>query len=103
MNIFSPTYQNLVAVSANKPILLAETASTESGGNKAAWITDAFAVLPTTFPQIKAFVWFNIKKETDWLIESSTAATQAFAQGINTNYFHNNTFGNIQGLISPPA
>jgi len=101
-NIFAPTYKELLAVST-KPILLAETASTESGGNKAAWITDALSQLPKTFPQIKAFVWFNIQKETDWLIESSSAATQAFASGINTNYFHNNTFGNISGLINPPA
>jgi hypothetical protein len=33
-------------------------------------------------PSIKAFVWFNLKKEADWRIESSAAAQQAFSAGV---------------------
>ncbi len=33
-------------------------------------------------PDIRAFVWFNFNKETDWRIESSSAARTAFAAGV---------------------
>ena len=54
------TYDALRALAPSKPIMIAETASTEIGGSKAAWITDALkAQLPTSFPQIRAVLWFN--------------------------------------------
>ena len=34
-------------------------------------------------PYIRALVWFNLRKETDWRIESSPSARRAFADGIN--------------------
>jgi len=58
-----------------------ETASTESGGNKAKWITDMFTSLNNNFGQIQGITWFNINKETDWRIESSLASKQAFIAG----------------------
>ena len=79
--IFGSTLAELAAVTTTKPVMIAETASTEVGGSKASWITDFFAQLAAR-PQIKAFVWFNHDKETDWRIQSSESARQAFAAGV---------------------
>jgi len=78
--VFGPTLASLQQISA-KPIVIAEMASTEVGGDKAAWIRQFFASIASQ-PRIKAFIWFNLKKETDWRIESSAAAKAAFAAGI---------------------
>jgi hypothetical protein len=59
---------------------MAETASSESGGDKAAWIRAMFAT--TAFPRLEAIVWFNEDKETDWRIESSPARCDAFASAL---------------------
>ncbi len=36
---------------------------------------------------IKAFVWFNIRKEADWRIESSSGAQAAFASAVSDATF----------------
>ena len=64
-----------------RPIVIGETASTEVGGSKAVWIQDFFTQLRAN-PDIVAFIWFNLNKETDWRIESSTAANDAFRVGV---------------------
>jgi len=64
-----------------KPLWITETASTEQGGNKAAWVTDMFSTLQRD-TRITGLVWFNANKETDWRIESSGASQRAFAAGV---------------------
>lgn len=61
-----------------KPILIGEMASSESGGDKAAWINAIVPSLEHDFPLIKAVVWFDVKKERDWRISSSSATESAF-------------------------
>jgi beta-mannanase len=61
-----------------KPIIVPETASAEVGGSKAAWIADLQQQLETHFTAIKAVVWFDINKETDWRIASSPATLAAY-------------------------
>jgi hypothetical protein len=78
--VFGETLSALRQLSS-RPIVIGETASAEAGGSKAAWINQFFATL-AAHPEVRAFLWFNLNKETDWRIESSPAATQAFAQGI---------------------
>jgi beta-mannanase len=73
---------------SNRPMMIAETASTEQGGNKAAWIQDAMLrQIPMNYPQVRALVWFNENKETDWRITSSPVAKQAFASAVNHGYW----------------
>jgi len=54
------------------PFIIGETASAESGGDKALWkkwgLLDA---LPRYFPRIAWVQWFDILKEADWRINSS--------------------------------
>ncbi|HEX6277003.1 MAG TPA: glycosyl hydrolase [Polyangiaceae bacterium] len=71
-----------------KPIMIPETASTEQGGDKAAWINGILPALQGSFPGIKAFSWFEMNKETDWRAESSTGARQAFITFANNAYMN---------------
>lgn len=81
--VFRPTYDQLRAIDSHKPIMIGETASTETGGDKAAWIKDAFARLTTAYPQVRAITWFNVNKETDWRIDSSPESLRAFRAAVN--------------------
>ena len=53
--------------------------SSEAGGNKALWIADAAGRMQSgAYPQLRAFVWFDYDKETDWRVSSSAASLSAF-------------------------
>lgn len=100
--VFQQTYTELLSITS-KPLMIAETASAEQAGNKATWITDGFTnQLPHAFPKIKAVVWFNENKETDWRIESSPSAQTAFANAISSNYYASNQFATIDTSPIPP-
>lgn len=96
-DIFQPTYAELQTLASSKPIMIAETASTEEGGSKAAWITDALTVqLPTTFSHVKAFLWYNANdNDINLVIETSVSSQAAFASGIASSYYASNAFGTI--------
>lgn len=78
--VFGFSY-DIAASRTDKPVMISETASTELGGSKASWITDAFTTLPVRFPRVASITWFNVVKETDWRVESSSASLQAFRTG----------------------
>lgn len=78
--VFNPTITTIRTLT-KKPLWIFETASAEQGGDKAVWITDMFATLQRD-TRISGFVWFNANKETDWRIESSPSAQQAFSAGM---------------------
>jgi hypothetical protein len=97
---FDATYAALGQLAPGKPIMIAETGSSEDGGSKAAWIRDAFQVqLPTKYPKVKAVVWFNWNDNDpalDWPIESSQASIDAFRQSVGgSSYYAANAFGSI--------
>lgn len=102
--LFSPTYNSLQNLAPEKPVIVAETASTEMGGSKAQWIADAYSTqLPLKFPNIRAISWFNWnhpvgESRWDWPIESSEAAQAAFSNAIASPYFAKNTFGTLPAL-----
>lgn len=54
--IFGDSYRQLQAINASKPILIGEFASTEEGGDKAAWISDAYGRIRSDYGQIRAVV-----------------------------------------------
>jgi len=84
--IFSRIYPGLAA--KNKPILIGETASTEQGGDKAQWISAVVPALKESFPAVKALVWFNMNKETNWPLDSSSASKSAAVAMVNDPYFN---------------
>jgi hypothetical protein len=81
-SVFSSSYAAIGAVSS-KNIEIMETASTEAGGNKADWIAGMFTSLKTEFPRIQGVTWFDMNKETDWRIDSTSASQKAFSDGYN--------------------
>jgi len=98
--LFQKTYSIFLQLAPNKPMMVAETACTNMQVNEAGWITDAFTVqLPKYFPQIKAIVWFNQNKETDWRIESSATTRATFAAAIGSSRYASNQYANLN--ISP--
>lgn len=83
--IFAKAYE-LFRSSANKPLMISEFASAEQGGNKAVWIKATYKSIQR-MERLKAAVWFDLKKEADWRIDSTAASRSAFAAAISDNYF----------------
>jgi beta-mannanase len=75
--IFQVAYQKLTDIS-QRPIMIAETACPEIGGDKAKWIEESFDELFTSFKRERALVWFDIDKECDWRMASSPNTLEAF-------------------------
>ncbi|MEX5271286.1 glycoside hydrolase family 26 protein [Kocuria sabuli] len=61
-----------------KEIVVAETASAESGGSKAEWNAHLVYYLAAQ-PDVTGLVWFHHDKETDWRINSSASSASALA------------------------
>jgi mannan endo-1,4-beta-mannosidase len=75
-------YDALRAV-ADRPILLAEVGSAETGGAKAQWIRFAFAELQSSrFAAVRALVWLDVDKEERWDLHSSQPAFAAWLGGL---------------------
>jgi beta-mannanase len=79
---FGPSLNALHALAPGKPVSLAEIAAAQAGGDKAAWIAGMFEEIQRR-PYIRSIVWFNVRKEADWPIESSLGAQHAFAAGLS--------------------
>lgn len=73
--IFATPYERVTNL-GKQDVWIVETASTEVGGNKAAWIKDMFS--SRTLPKVTAIIWFNEAKETDWRVQSSQASLETF-------------------------
>jgi beta-mannanase len=84
--VFEDVYPKLA--SKGKPIMIGEMASAESGGDKAEFIDGMLPALRDEFPLIKALVWFDVNKETDWRVSSSPAAEAAFKAFANDAYLN---------------
>lgn len=82
-----------------KPLMIGETSSIDwdstNTNNKAQWITDMANTLQTTYPQIKALVWFDENKEENWLIDSlaNPSSLAAYTTMAHKCYF--NTRGSL--------
>ncbi len=95
--VFGQTYADLGKLAPTKPLMIVETGSSEEGGSKAEWLTDAFSTqLPEAFPLIHAVVWFNEPDQgEDWRIESSKTAQAAFAQAIASDTYATNAYATL--------
>ncbi len=79
--IFGDSYRHLLALAPDKPMMLAEVGCAEQGGDKAAWIDEAFSTaIPNRFPAIRAVVWFHASppEHADWRVDSSPGALEAW-------------------------
>ncbi len=79
--IFAGSYEELAA-RTSKPIVIAETGSGQTDGDKAAWVTSALRRELPHFERVRAVVWYNAVDRSDFRVASSPAALAAFRQGI---------------------
>jgi hypothetical protein len=101
VDLFQNSYSAITSsVAPSKPVMIGETATVNGVGHfsQGAWIREALSSLSSTFPKIKAFVWFNWnivedKREWEWPIESTTEGQNSFAEEISSSYFDTNEFG----------
>ena len=100
--IFQQTHKDIQSVAKGKPMMVAETASAEVKGNKSAWIVDSFTTqLTRAFSDVKAVIWFNENKETDWRVESSTLVKATFARVIASKRYATNSFTKLSASPIP--
>lgn len=97
-DVFATAYAKAQVIAPRKPIALAEFASSEIGGNKAAWIDAMFDALETDFPQVRLFTWFDINKEQDWRIGSTDSARERFVIGLRRKHIHSD--GDALALVA---
>ncbi len=76
-DLFGRSVADLHALT-DRPLAITETASAEQGGDKAEWIRQLFDL--AVRERIHVLVWFEYAKETDWRVESSPTAVDAFRQ-----------------------
>lgn len=95
--IFGGSYEEL-ARRTDKPIVIAETGSGQTGGDKAAWVTSALSRELPYFERVRAVVWYNAVDRSDFRIDSSPAALRAFRRGIAQPLYS----GTRRDLIATP-
>jgi beta-mannanase len=85
--VFAVSYATVTQLSS-KPVIITETSSSETGGDKAAWIRSGFmTTIPQSFPRISAVIWFNKSQEDDWRVNSSTASLEAYRAVVSCSLY----------------
>lgn len=85
--VFAPSY-SIVTQLSSKPVIITETSSSETGGEKSAWIRSGFmTAIPQSFPRVSAVVWFNRSQEDDWRINSSQSSLDAYRAVVNCSIY----------------
>ena len=89
--LFADPYAALAAAHSSKPMMMGEFGCAEAGGNKAAWIQDAYSKILSSYPRFKSVQWFEVDKsasgEADWRVESSTTSLNAYKAAIGSASF----------------
>jgi len=73
--IFAPLHRELKALAPAKPVMVFETASASTGGDKARWAAEAFNTAAAW--GLAAVVWFDVDKEQDWPLRKGAAQDPA--------------------------
>lgn len=73
----------LHSVAPQLPVEISEAGSAEVGGNKAQWINGLFAFLKV-HPEVRDVIWFNLHKEADWRIQSSSTTQRSFTYDLHS-------------------
>ena len=84
--LFSWSYNEIVGkIAPTKPMILGEVASSQHGGSEAAWITNMFQLLATRYTDVHGFLWYDLANSWTSPLRPSSAATRAFAAGLQSN------------------
>lgn len=87
--IFGNFYPQLSAF--NKPIMLTEFGSLETGGDRSAWFSEALNSLPQNYPAVKSVLFFHFSddktispKSLNWYFMYDTASTRSIRNAIES-------------------
>ncbi len=81
-DIFGPSYRVLTRMT-RKPLMIAETAAHEVGGDKADWIRWLFTQDLRRMPRVRAVVWFNGRENwARWDVHSTGRSLRAFRKHV---------------------
>jgi hypothetical protein len=103
--VFHRTYRRIVdKVAPGKPMMLAEVAASDKGGNKPAWIKDMYNKIRNKYRKIRAVVWYDVDdRGTNWPIERRKQDGNAFRTAIRPGAYRPNLYGGItESPIQPP-
>jgi beta-mannanase len=104
--LYDDTYRRLVTkIAPRKPMILAELATSDYGGDKPAWIRNMFRKLRRGYSKVRGLIWFNVNdRNAHWELESSPDAAAAFAGGIANRSYLPNSFGafSTRPIPAPP-
>ena len=101
--IFGDSYRRLRKMVPDKPMMLGEMASSNSGGDKVNWVHDMLTTMPSEFPGIDAFVWLDLQdRGTNWPIELSSDVAAEFRKGIARRAYVGNDYRNLDTSPIPP-
>jgi signal peptidase I len=87
-DVLDSSMTEIAAIAPDKNIIVTETASVEdqTGHSKAQWITDLIYYLnhwgDSRAVKIVGIIWFDMNKEHDWRIASSTASSDAMRSAL---------------------
>jgi hypothetical protein len=77
------SYDALLRIAPLKPIMLAEWASDDRGGDKVAWLLAALAALPLQFPAVRAFLYYPCITATEhWPLAVADGTVVAYTTGL---------------------
>jgi Glycosyl hydrolase family 26 len=99
--VFSSSY-TVVTQLSTKPVIITETSSSETGGDKADWIRTGFmSTIPQSFPRVSAVVWFNDTQQDDWRINSTQASLTAYRAVVDCSIYGGT--GPCEGASASPT
>lgn len=103
-DLYSSTYHAIAdSLAPDKPMMIGEMGSTEAGGSKAEWVAEALQAIPAEYPKVRGALWFDkFDDGMDWPIESSGAATEAFAGGIQDDAYRTGAYADLGAAPIPP-
>jgi len=83
--IFKKCYTKVTA-NINKPVIISEFSSAETGGDKALWIKEAMTRVKK-WKHIKALILFNVNKEAKWSFPSGSSEAEELKKQLDDPYF----------------
>jgi len=104
--VFHRTYKRIVTrVAPHKPMMLAEVASSDTGGSKPHWIKNMFALVRHSYRKVRAVIWYDVDdRGTNWPIERRKQDGNAFRAAVKPHAFRPNLYGGIDSSpINPPS
>ena len=104
--LYEKTYRRVAGkIAPSKPMILAELATSDYGGDKPAWIRTMFRQLKRGYNRVHGLIWFNVNdRDAHWELERSPDAAAAFARGISDPMYLTNSFGaaDVRPVPVPP-